>query len=166
MGPRGHRGDRLHEDTIFMRKLLTSWFKQTRGKMASLVWRRICLQCRRPRFDPWVGKSPWSNPPQCSCLENPVDRGAYGPWGHKESDTTEWLTLWGRNKTPGRQPLGFWFGPPSPGTCPLPTPVSSWCPHSHCFSEDELKSGLRHPAAVSTWGHSQVTFPGVGRCSF
>ena len=20
---------------------------------------RICLQCRRPRFDPWVRKSPW-----------------------------------------------------------------------------------------------------------
>ena len=28
---------------------------------------------------------------QCSCLENPVDRGAcgYSLWGHKESDTTE-----------------------------------------------------------------------------
>ena len=26
---------------------------------------------------------------QCSCLENPVDRGA---WGHKESDTTEQLS--------------------------------------------------------------------------
>ena len=20
---------------------------------------KICLQCRRPRFDPWVGKIPW-----------------------------------------------------------------------------------------------------------
>ena len=20
---------------------------------------KICLQCRRPAFDPWVGKSPW-----------------------------------------------------------------------------------------------------------
>ena len=29
------------------------------------------------------------NPLQCSCLENPTDRGAYGPWGHKELDTTE-----------------------------------------------------------------------------
>ena len=24
-----------------------------------LSWLRICLQCRRPRFDPWVGKIPW-----------------------------------------------------------------------------------------------------------
>ena len=33
------------------------------------------------------------NPFQDSCLENPMDRGAwwatYSPWGHKESDTTE-----------------------------------------------------------------------------
>ena len=28
-------------------------------------------------------------PLQYSCLGNPVDRGAW--WGHKESDTTEWL---------------------------------------------------------------------------
>ena len=26
-----------------------------------------------------------------SCLENPLDRGAYSPWGYKESDTNEWL---------------------------------------------------------------------------
>ena len=35
-------------------------------------------------------------PLQYSCLENPVDRGAwqatYSPWGHKESGTTERLT--------------------------------------------------------------------------
>ena len=24
-----------------------------------LSWRRICLQCRRPRFDPCVGEIPW-----------------------------------------------------------------------------------------------------------
>ena len=32
------------------------------------------------------------NPLQNSCLENPMDRGAwqgYSPWGHKESDRTE-----------------------------------------------------------------------------
>ena len=35
------------------------------------------------------------NPLQCSCLENPMDRGAWwaSPWGHKKSDTTERLTL-------------------------------------------------------------------------
>jgi len=24
-----------------------------------LKWCRICLQCGRPRFDPWIGKIPW-----------------------------------------------------------------------------------------------------------
>ena len=37
------------------------------------------------------------NPLQCSCLENPMDRGAwwaaYSPWGHKELDMTEQLML-------------------------------------------------------------------------
>ena len=36
------------------------------------------------------------NPLQYSCLENSMDRGAWGgysPWGCKESDTTEKLTL-------------------------------------------------------------------------
>ena len=53
---------------------------------------RIFLQCVKPKFDPWVGKIPGEgngNPLQYSCLENPMDRGAwYSPWGHKESDTT------------------------------------------------------------------------------
>ena len=31
------------------------------------------------------------NPLQYSCLENPMDRGAWCPWGCKESDTTEQL---------------------------------------------------------------------------
>ena len=31
------------------------------------------------------------NPLQYSCLENPMDGGAWCPWGRKESDTTERL---------------------------------------------------------------------------
>ena len=47
---------------------------------------------------PGSGRSPGEgngNPLQYSCLENPVDTGAwasYSPWGHKESDTTKLLT--------------------------------------------------------------------------
>ena len=43
---------------------------------------------------PGSGRSPGEgngNPLQYSCLENPMDRGAWYPWGHKESDTTEQL---------------------------------------------------------------------------
>ena len=31
------------------------------------------------------------NPLQYSCLENPMDGGAWCPWGRKELDTTEQL---------------------------------------------------------------------------
>ena len=36
-------------------------------------------QCRRPGFNPWIGKIPWKikwQPTSVSCLENPMDRGA------------------------------------------------------------------------------------------
>ena len=38
------------------------------------------LQCRRPGFDPWVGKIPWEghgNSVQYACLGNPMNRGAW-----------------------------------------------------------------------------------------
>ena len=46
-----------------------------------------------------LGRSPGEgngNPLQYSCLENLHGQRSlvgYSPWGHKESDTTEWLTL-------------------------------------------------------------------------
>ena len=62
---------------------------------------RICLQCRRPGFNPGqedplekgmathssilAWKLPWT--------EDKRSLVGYSPWGHKESDTTEWLTL-------------------------------------------------------------------------
>ena len=43
---------------------------------------KICLQCRRRGFDPWVGKITGEgngNLLQYYCLENPMDRGAGDP---------------------------------------------------------------------------------------
>ena len=62
-----------------------------------LRWLSVCLQCRRPRFEPWVGKIPWRRkwqptpgllPGKSHGQRNLVD---YSPWGRKESDTTESL---------------------------------------------------------------------------
>ena len=40
----------LHVYTIFCLSIhLLRW----------LSWQRACQQCRRPRFDPWIGKIPW-----------------------------------------------------------------------------------------------------------
>ena len=49
---------------------------------------------RRPWFDSWVGKIRWRK----DMLPTPVFwpgefQGLYSPWGHKESDTTERLSL-------------------------------------------------------------------------
>ena len=55
--------------------------------------------CGRPRFDPWVGTIPWRREwlptlillPGEFCGQRSL--ADYNPWGHKESDTTEQLTL-------------------------------------------------------------------------
>ena len=60
---------------------------------------RICLQCGRPRLDPWVGKIPWRRvwqpPPVFFLGEVHGQRSlvGYSPRCHREPDTAEWLTL-------------------------------------------------------------------------
>ena len=60
---------------------------------------RICLQCRRPRFDPWFGKIPWRREWLPSSVILPEEfhgqrcLAGYSPWSHKEMDMTERLTL-------------------------------------------------------------------------
>ena len=59
---------------------------------------RICLQCRRPGFDPWIGKIPqrreWLPTPLFLPGEFHGQRNLVGfsPQDHKEADTSEWLT--------------------------------------------------------------------------
>ena len=57
----------------------------------------VCLQCRRPGFDPWIGKIPWRRkwqptpvllPGKFHGLRSLV---GYSPWGRKKSDMTERL---------------------------------------------------------------------------
>ena len=56
------------------------------------------LQCRRPKFDPWVRKIPWKKEWLPTVVFFPGESHGqrslvgYSPWGHKESDTTERLT--------------------------------------------------------------------------
>ena len=64
-----------------------------------LRWQSACLQCKRPGFDPWVGKNPWRKKWQPTPVVLPGKSHGrrnligYSPWGHKESDTTERLRL-------------------------------------------------------------------------
>ena len=71
--------------------------KASSGFLGGTSCKEPACQCRkhkRHRFHPWVGKIPWKgngNPLQDSCLENPMDRGAW--WalvcGVTESDMTD-----------------------------------------------------------------------------
>ena len=77
-----------------MRKMI--YYFQT-----SLVvrWERICLQCRRPWFDPWVRTILWRREWLPTPLSLPGESHAqkslagYSPWGQKEHDRTEQLIL-------------------------------------------------------------------------
>ena len=56
---------------------------------------RICLQSRRPGFDPWVRKTPWRRDWQPTLVLLPGESHGqrslvcYSPWGHKKLDTFE-----------------------------------------------------------------------------
>ena len=57
-----------------------------------------CRRHKRCRFDPWVGKSPWSRKWQLTPVFLPGKShgqrrlAGYSPWGCKELDTTEGLS--------------------------------------------------------------------------
>ena len=54
----------------------------------------ICLQWGRPGFGPWVGKIPSRRKQLPTPVFWPGEfHGLYSPWGHKESDMTERLSL-------------------------------------------------------------------------
>ena len=51
-------------------------------------------KCRRPGFDPWVGRSPGEgngHPLQYSCLENSMDRRAW--WATVQGVAKSWTRL-------------------------------------------------------------------------
>ena len=60
---------------------------------------RICLQCRRPRFELFVRKVPWRRARQPTPVfwsgksDGQGSLACYSSWDHKDSDTTERLTL-------------------------------------------------------------------------
>ena len=58
-----------------------------------------CRRCMRYGFDPWVGKIPWRRAWQPTLVFLPGEshgqrsQAGYSPWGHKESDTTEQVSM-------------------------------------------------------------------------
>ena len=77
----------------FVGKVMSLLFNTVSRLVASLVARRVsvCLQCRRPRFDPWVRRRKWQPTPVLLPGKSHGQRHlvGYSPWGHKELDMTE-----------------------------------------------------------------------------
>ena len=62
-----------------------------------LRWYKICLQCKRSGSTSGLGRSPGignGNPLQYSCLENPMDRGAWWAAVHRLSKSQTQLSNW------------------------------------------------------------------------
>ena len=63
--------------------------------MSQKIDLRICMQCRRPRFDPRLGQFPgeWNGYLlHYSCLENLMDRGAWKATVHRVAKTQTQLS--------------------------------------------------------------------------
>ena len=79
------------------RPFMTSPNLNSLPSLVAQAVKSICLQCRRPRFDPWVEKIPWRRRWQPTPVLLPGESHGwkslvgYNPWGRKESDTTEQL---------------------------------------------------------------------------
>ena len=102
-----------------------------------LSGRESVCQCRNRRrhkrrgFDPWVGKIPWRR----EWLPTPVflpgeshgwrSLEGYSAWGHKESDTTEWLTLF--YLFCASYQMCIYVNPSLPISSRRPSPP--WCPY-------------------------------------
>ena len=84
--------------SIFSKINFTLLQQQGLQRASQVLSGESACQCRRQRFDPWIGKIPWKRKWQPTPVFLPgevvgqrslVD---YRPWGHKESDMTEWLS--------------------------------------------------------------------------
>ena len=118
------------------------------GKESACQWRRH----KRHRFNPWVRKIPWNRKWQPTPVFFPGkfhrqrSLVSYSPWGCKESDTAEWLSMLTHTHTHTHthqsvsqfscsvvsnslRPLGLQCARPP---CPSPTPgaYSNSCPSS------------------------------------
>ena len=75
--------------------VVSQFIHSSRGLPWWLNGNESTCQCRRPRFDPWIGKFPWRKKWQLTLVflsGNPMDRGAWWATVHrvtKESDTSE-----------------------------------------------------------------------------
>ena len=87
------------------------WFYLALPKASVAQWYRVCLQCRRHWFDPWVGEIPWRRAWQPTPIflrgESHGQRSlvGYSPWGRLR---LKWLSTHAHTKLL-RQKLATYF---------------------------------------------------------
>ena len=109
----------------------------------------IFQQCGTPGFNPWVGKICWRRERLPTPVQPGEFHGLYSPWGHKESDTTERLSLHIHSLKKTLKPL-YKKGPDSgvgkPGTSCVRfgRAVKHWGPSLyHPLNGDKISSVVR-----------------------
>ena len=126
------------------------------GLPLSLSWQRICQQCRRPGFDPRVGKIIWKRKWQPTPVFLPGESHGlrslahYSPWGRKELGMTEWQSTAVSPHTIHFQASDKTHflaleGVPLPKTMWVlsANPSFSWSCYSHCGEGGTGKQGKR-----------------------
>ena len=115
-------------------------------------------QCRRPRFDPQVGKITWKKAWQPTAVLLPGEFHGqrslmgYNPWGRKEWDTTERLTLsLGRREVENKYPALLSIAPRL--LLPLPRDKPSWEPEDDGVRNHRCIQGCQGTAG---WGRMET----------
>ena len=92
------------------------WFSLIQAFLGGSVIKILPTNARESGFDPWVRKIPWRREWQATPVFLPEkfhrqrSLAGYSPWGHKETDTTEWLNNSSNNKVLyWRADLLFWL---------------------------------------------------------
>ena len=101
------------------------------GPSRWLSGKESTCQCRRHLwcgFSPWVRKIPWRShgyPLQCSCLESPMDRGAWRATVRKVAQSRTQLSNWAHTYIMRLVPVlwqttnqNYFAAPPETNSCP------------------------------------------------
>ena len=132
------------------------------------LWRySVCLQCRRPGFDPWVRKILWRKKWQpTAVLLSGKFHGwrslvGYSPWGRKESDMTEWLQFHHLSNLQIKTLLTLWGFPCGSVVKNPPAmqePQETWV--QSLGREDPLEKSMAIQSSILAWRIPWTEEPG------
>ena len=131
-----------------------------------------CRRCKRYGFDIWLGKIPWvrnGNPPQYSCLGDPMDRGGWQTtvYGVAKSWTwLKWLSMYTHlfhltldSRTTGFEFITSWVGLPR-WLSGKELPAMQETQVQSLGREDPLEKEMATHSSIHAWKISWTEEPG------